>query len=118
VEGDAVKLWRQMVLVIEKQILCGGCREEDSPITIGRRDLSGREGGMKESVSGWVMSHGETEGKRAVQFEERTERADRRLCLSPTVWRLRQGHPGQCMRFSKTGRKDDAEIQSVNGEWL
>jgi len=35
--------------VIEKRIPCGGCREEDSPIAIGKRDLSGREEGMKES---------------------------------------------------------------------
>lgn len=44
----------------------------------------------------------------AVQFEERTERTDRN-CAFPTVWRLRQGHPGQCTLFSKTREVDKKE---------
>ena len=57
-EGDAV-----MVLVIEKRIPCGGCREEDSPITIWKEGFKrkGGGGGMKQS-------------KQPVQFGERTDR--------------------------------------------
>lgn len=60
-------------LVMEKRIPCGGCREEDSPITIwkeGFKRKGRREGGMKQSEGG---------GRRAVQFEVRTERTDRRI---------------------------------------
>jgi hypothetical protein len=66
-------VWRQMVLVIEKRIPCGGCREEDSPITIWKEGFKRKGGrGMKESVSG-----SSSWGQQAVQFEVRTERTDR-----------------------------------------
>lgn len=55
-----------MVLVVEKRIPCGGCREEDSPITIWKEGFKRKGEGRDCAV---------------VQFEERTERTDHCLCL-------------------------------------
>jgi hypothetical protein len=44
--------WRRTELDLENRILCGRCREEDSPITVERRALFFAEG-MRDSRCGW-----------------------------------------------------------------
>lgn len=99
-------LWRQKALVIETRILCGGCREEDSPITIWKEGFKRKEWTASSSVCRANRKNGPSLCL-LQQFGGYV-----RVTLANVCGMARQGNlTGKTRRLA-------AEIRPVNGKWV